>query len=149
MGWGDCKAGAGNYINLKEDGESVTVTVVGEPVVKTVTDKSGNTRKRVFLAAATGELLKKGKLGILPLNITTAEALAKLLKANDPKASLVGKVSVKLTRHGAKGDMGTKYELTLAGKLSPAEVKRLASLELPDLDVDDKGIAEAGEKAPF
>jgi hypothetical protein len=147
MSWSDCKAGQGNFLNLKEDKDSVTVVVVGEPLVKV--NEQG--RKRVFINATRGEDIKAGKMSILPLNITTAEALAKKLKAEEGKASLVGKQAVKITRNGAKGDKATTYTVELAGKLGAAELKALAAIELNDLTEVNYGEAEGGnaEDIPF
>jgi hypothetical protein len=147
MGWSDCKAGQGNFLNLKEDKETITVVVVGEPMVKV--NEQG--RKRVFLNAARGEDIKAGKMSILPLNITTAEALAKKLKAEDGKASLVGKQAVKITRNGVKGDKATTYAVELAGKLGAAEVKALAAIKPNDLAGISYGEVEGAnaEGVPF
>ncbi len=140
-GWGDCKAGIGNFIPLKEDGEAATVVTIGDPLVTEQSDKkTGRTWKRVYIAAMTKDKLAalpaKGevKSQVLGINITTAEKLAKVLKAADPKASLAGKTWAVITRHGAKGAQSTTYDVELAGKLTPAEVKVLAKVAAANLE---------------
>jgi hypothetical protein len=141
--WGDCKAGAGRFVALKKDGETAKVVVLGEAVVKSAVDKKGQTRKRMFVNAATAEDIAKGEgCSVLAVNITTAAALAQLLKVGlddggEPfpaKDSLVGKVTVNITRRGAEGEIGTKYELKLGGKVTPAEARKLAGLKLVDVE---------------
>jgi len=143
MGWGDCKAGAGKFVSLKADGEVAKVVILGEAAVKTATDKKGQTRKRVFVNAATADDIARGEgCSVLAVNITTAAALARLIKVGineegEPfpaKDSLVGKVVVVITRRGAEGEIGTKYELKLGSKVTPAEAKYLAKLKLVDVE---------------
>jgi hypothetical protein len=143
MGWGDCKAGAGRFVALKKDGEAARVVILGEAAVKSALDKKGQTRKRMFVNAATADDIAKGEsCSVLALNITTADALAKLLhvgmdKDGEPfpaKDSLVGKVTVIVTRQGAEGEIGTKYELKLGGRVTPAEARKLSALKMVDVE---------------
>jgi len=149
MGWGDCKAGVGNFIPLKDDNDSAVVVTIGDPLVTEQSDKkTGRTWKRVYVAAMTRDKLAalpaKGEVPsqVLGINITTAEKLAKALKAADPKASLAGKVWVTITRHGAKSVQSTIYDVELAGKLTLAEAKALARVTAANLEevsqADDK-----------
>ncbi len=129
MAWKDAKSGGGGWFLCKGDKDSHTLVVIGEPEV--VNSKKFG-QKRVLVNAADRDAMKKGRAGVLPMNITTGEDMKKLLNAEDAKNSLVGKVWVTVTRHGLGID-DTIYNLKLGKKLTPAEAKSLKALKLNDL----------------
>lgn len=143
MGWGECKAGAGAYIGLKNDGDRALVVLLGDAEAKEVKGMNGKMNRRAYVNAATPEDMAAGEsCSILAMNMTTAEALAELLKVSSnqdgtpkykPSESLVGKVQVEIVRKGMAGSKKTTYEVRVAKKLTPAEVKKVAGLALRDL----------------
>lgn len=143
MSWVDVKAGAGAYLKMDDDGVDCKVVVLGEAEVIVVDGLGGKKNTRVYVNAATAEDVAAGETcSILGLNVTTGEALAELLKVSckrdgtpkyKPTESLVGKVWVHIVRHGKKSSQATTYELVVLKKVTPAEAKVLANLQLRDL----------------
>lgn len=126
-GWKDVRVGSGQYLTLKSDGEKATVVFLGEPYEQAMTGAGGKAKRRYLFNVGTAEA--KDKALVYPAGPTVATAIKAALKDGE----LVGKVSVTITRHGASGDRDTKYELGTPKKLTPAEVKKFAALELVDL----------------
>lgn len=127
MGWKDVRVGSGQYITLKGDGEKATVVFLGEPFEQAMPQAGGKTKRRYLFNVGTAE--SKEKAAIFPAGPTVATAIRAVLKDGE----LVGKVAVTITRRGVSGDRDTKYDLGTPKKLSPAEVKKFAALELVDL----------------
>jgi hypothetical protein len=126
-GWKDVRVGSGQYLGLKENGDKATLVFLGEPFEQALAGANGKTKRRYLFNVATAEA--KDKAMIYTAGPTQATDIKTALKDGE----LVGKVSLTITRRGASGDRDTKYELGTPRKLSPAEVKRFAALELVDL----------------
>lgn len=140
--WDDVQPGSGKFVVLKADGDFVRGVPIGDPRLEVVKTRGGADRKRYYL-----NFLVDGDddPSILPMNVTTAARLKEELtspKAKEP-ADLCGKVRVEIRREGAPGSLDTKYPIKVVGKLKPAEMKKLAALELNDLSVIETDSAKA------
>jgi hypothetical protein len=131
MAWDDVKEGSGNYVNLADDGASAMVVIVGEPVLQMVKREDGSERKSYLFNAVVGE---DEKAKLLRCGVRLAGKIRDALTSKGSKVpgDLAGKVALTLTRHGKKGDTATTYDVKVS-KLTPAEVKGLAKVELNDL----------------
>jgi hypothetical protein len=124
MSFDDCDRdfGSGMWVRLREDGESIVLVLVGEPVMR-ISEYRGRERRQAVFPVVVSEGLR-----VLSVGVT----LYQHVKANWEK--LIGKPH-KLTRFGAAGDLGTTYTLTavrgqqrlmrLAGEVTSAEVEEI------------------------
>jgi hypothetical protein len=127
MAWTDVVEGSGKYISLKEDGQSVTFTVLAEPVKQMIPRVGGQPPRKTYLFAVLVD--GEDECSLWRAGVGAACAVKAALKDGE----LMGRARLTLTRHGKASDRNTTYQVTEVQKNTPAYIKKAAAVEFPDL----------------
>lgn len=122
MGWKQSKedaASRGGFIGLKEDGETVDFVALTEPEpTEKEGFKKGTVRNVYRVLAVTAPLKPSSRVQSLDLSIFAFNAYAAQVGEGHECREIV-----RMTRHGAKGDLDTTYSFDTVKKLTPKQVK--------------------------